>query len=548
MPRGQFKIELVGGDTASRSWAVKELARLESLGIFGSNNDFNNFNPDVKPSDIAPTEEDFIRVPFRLLSATTVAAGTFRATSFPASVLRAGLNKFINIPIFPNHDQEVGNELGIIESVKFVNSKTTKEDLDKKRPGGLKIPAGVEGILKIDAKANPKTARSILNGFITSLSVTVDFEWEPSHKLVENQTMRDWEWTIGQMGSDGKMITRKATKIRDVYEASLVWLGADPFAKAVDESGELVNIDTTNAVEFDSLSFAGNTESSYNKVADLEKRNYLSSGNLNAIYSYRRELGTGLRELDYEPDKNKLAMKEDVLALLLTLFSVDKEENLTKEMIEGFQLIKGEELTTLKGKETELATAKTELIAEKGKVTSKTEELNTANNKIAELKKEDGDATILKAIRDTLSKIIPEEKDEEEKVVELTAAKVGDVVRGYKEGSESYKAHVEFVRTETKKLYALSAGDKPEDAIVSMLDNAKLSELQALAKTYGQKAIGQFSGTCKDCNSTNITLQSSVTGEPGGGAAPVMDTSSAAHLTKKFSKNSMNAKIEVGNQ
>lgn len=546
MPKGHLRIELVGGDIASKSWAAKELTRLENLGIFGSGNDFNNFDPSVKPADIVPVEEDYVRVPFRLLSATTVAAGTFRATSFPVNVLRAAIDKFINVPIFPNHDQEVGNELGIVESVKFVNAKTTKEDLEKKRPGGLKIPAGVEGVLRIDAKSNPKTARSLLSGEITSLSVTVDFEWEPSHKLVENQTLREWEWTIGDIGADGVMITRKATKIRDIFEASLVWLGADPFAKAIDEDGQLVNVDISHAIEFDSLSFAANEESSYNKVGTLEKRNYLSNGNLNAIYSFRRELGTGLRDLDYtkeETNQTNKVMKKEILALLLTMFKVENEESLTLEMIEGFQLVKGDRFTELESFETSMKTVTEELATEKLTSAKKIEELNIANNEIADLKKSTEDLTIIKEIRETLSKILPESKDAEGKIIELTASTVGDTVRGYKAGAEAFAVHVEFVRTETKKLYTLSAGGEPDEAMVKMLDNAKIGELEAFAKSYGAKAIGQFSGTCKDCNSENITLQSSVTGEGSKADTKVVDTSSSEHLATKYGKNSMNVRL-----
>ena len=551
MPGAHLRIELVGGDTASRSWAQAELSRLENLGVFGSGNDFNNFDPNVKPSDLIPEESDFIRVPFRLLSATTVAAGTFRATSFPSNILRAAVGKFINVPIFPNHDQEVGNELGVIESASFVNVKITTENKTKKRKAGLKIPAGVEGVLKVDAKSNPSIARSILTGAITSVSVTVDFEWEPSHKLVDNQTLREWEWTIGDIGADGVMITRKATKIRDIFEASLVWLGADPYAKALDENGELVNIDTSHAIEQqDSFSFEANDKSCYNKVCNVEKRTYLSSGNYGAVYSFRRELGTDLRELNYKTDtKSKSTdMKKEVLALLMTMFAVESEDSITEEMVEGFGLIESDRLSKLEGFETEVVTVKEELSTEKASLAAKVVELNTANNEIADLKKDTGDIKVVKEIKETLSRIIDLGKDDEDNDIELTAANVGDTIRAWKGGSESFNTHVDEIRKETLKLYTISAGDSTDDAIVKMLEGAKVEELQALAKTYGKSAIGQFTGTCKGCGSTDITLQSSVTGNEGREEVVVSDTSSAEYLASKFGKASMNPRIHRGNK
>ena len=122
-------------------------------------------------------------------------------------------------------------------------AKWTESFTDNKN---IRIPAGIDAILAIDAKTNPKIARGVLAGGIFSNSVTVDFDWVPSHDI-DNQY--EFENLVGTYAADGRMITREVTKIHDYYESSLCWLGADPYAKLIDKEGNLVNVDITSTYD-----------------------------------------------------------------------------------------------------------------------------------------------------------------------------------------------------------------------------------------------------------------------------------------------------------
>jgi len=194
----------------------------EGFGWWGQSNNANVYqNIDVK-KELLPKPEDFVKVPFRLISATTVGAGSWKVTDFSnEAVLKASMKKLIGKPVYPNHDSDdVFNYVGIIESVKWTEARMQD---------GQMIPAGIDGIIAIDGKTSPKIARGVLMGAIFSNSVTVNFDWEPSHFF---ESPNDFYHKIGTIHTDGKMVRRVVTNINDYYESSLVWLGADPFAIA----------------------------------------------------------------------------------------------------------------------------------------------------------------------------------------------------------------------------------------------------------------------------------------------------------------------------
>jgi len=204
----------------------------------------NTFNPDTTPQALIPKEEDFVQKPFRLISATTVGAGTWKSTDFSDTrILRGSRNMLEGVPVYKEHRMNLDNWMGIVTGVKWTSAFTSN---------GVNIPAGIDGIIAVDAKTNPKIARGLLMGTIFSNSVTVEFEWEMSHEF-EN----DWDFynRIGEIGKDGKMIRRVVTNIINYHETSLVWLGADPYAKAIDTSGDLVNVDIGSIYELSKLSY-----------------------------------------------------------------------------------------------------------------------------------------------------------------------------------------------------------------------------------------------------------------------------------------------------
>lgn len=64
-------------------------------------------------------------------------------------------------------------------------------------------------------------------------------------------------------------------------------------------------------------------------------------------------------------------------------------------------------------------------------------------------------------------------------------------------------------RAEVERLYRASALEKASDAVISLISKANFKELEALAQSYGGKALMTFGGTCGDCGSTKISFQSS---------------------------------------
>lgn len=185
-----------------------------------------HFTLDDVPTTPNP-EQDYIRVPFRLISATVVGAGSWKASDFSdVEILRAATDKLLNVPVYTDHYAYTGEAIGIVEQVAFVEQTN---DAD-----GNIIPAGINGVLRIDVQAHPKIARDLQSDppLIRSNSVTVSFLWTPSHEG------DDYRWRIGEISTvDGKMISRKVVEILEFYETSLVFLGADPYAKILDENG-----------------------------------------------------------------------------------------------------------------------------------------------------------------------------------------------------------------------------------------------------------------------------------------------------------------------
>lgn len=134
-----------------------------------------------------------------------------------------------------DHETNIGNAIGSISEVYWQDSYTIKKD-----GKDIVIPAGINGKLKIDAKANPRLARGIMMDppSIHSNSVTVRFTWEKSHPDITDSEFYD---RVGSYDKEGNLICRVATGILNFSETSLVSHGADPYAQKIDSNGSIVN-------------------------------------------------------------------------------------------------------------------------------------------------------------------------------------------------------------------------------------------------------------------------------------------------------------------
>ena len=201
---------------------------LASFGLFGSGMNYNTFYPDLEVEDIVPKDEEFIEPVYRMLSECIVSK--YCPTDFSKNnVLKKSMHLLVGQTINGDHETDIGNAIGAVKDVVWQEAY---------KDGDINIPAGINGLFKIDAKSNPRLARGILMDppSIHSNSVTVRFLWEPSHPKMD---IHEFWNKLGTYDADGELIRRVVTEIVSYMETSLVSNGADPFAKQI-RDGKIV--------------------------------------------------------------------------------------------------------------------------------------------------------------------------------------------------------------------------------------------------------------------------------------------------------------------
>lgn len=220
------------------SWNKASKDSVQSLGLFGSDIDYNTYYPDLKPEDLVPKDNEFIEPMFRLLSATIVSKNYYPTDFSLPGVLKASMNLMLGQTVNCDHATDIGNAIGSVSKVVWQEAY---------KDGDILIPAGINGILKIDGKSNPRIARGILMEppSIHSNSVTVQFKWEKSHPDLSDDEFYD---KIGTYDDKGELIRRMVTEIVRYTETSLVSHGADVYAQKIGEDGKIVNPKYANRV------------------------------------------------------------------------------------------------------------------------------------------------------------------------------------------------------------------------------------------------------------------------------------------------------------
>jgi hypothetical protein len=178
-------------------------------------------------SDIVPKDEDYILVNFRAISKTIIAGHWIDWTR--GNVLEESVPLLFGATVYPNHEfWDINNWLGSVSNVAWDDAGANS--------GGI---PGINAEYKIDALMNARIARGLLMTppAIHSTSMTVLFEFEYSHPdmAAENK----WKF-INNLGEevDGEIVRFIVTKIREYWEASLVFQGADRLAKKYDDPDE----------------------------------------------------------------------------------------------------------------------------------------------------------------------------------------------------------------------------------------------------------------------------------------------------------------------
>lgn len=416
-------------------------------------------NKEEASSPFMPKPEDLVRVPFRAITATMVAAGSWRATDFTdTDVLRRSLLKLVGKTAFTEHRQYSSNQIGTVESAMW--------DEGGRVVNGQKIPPGINVVYLIDGKMNEKLARGLLMTppAIYSNSVTVEFMWESTHDHFEDEN--DFLRNLGKVQADGRMAARKVTDIVDYHESSILWLGADPFAKMLDKDGNPVNVDHGSVFE---------QASSYAKDLYTNDKKYFVACSFNREGIYLNPDTSSIPNED--PTKNP--MEKILIELARKLLNLPENEEVTQAHIDSIQLVKKDEQTSLLADRSSFNALKTDGVTKEAFDALKLAK-GTLEAKNTEL---DGKVTTLTA----------------EVAAKEELAKVG----------ESY---LNAKRDEVTRLYKLQMGANADEAVLTLIKEAKdMKAVDGLLAQYTKGVKEKFEASCTSCKSTDISFRSSLT-------------------------------------
>lgn len=237
-------------------WKKPNPESISQFGLFGGDIDYNTYYPNIDPAELKPKDEEFIEPVFRLLSETIVSKN-WNPTDFGQNgVLKASMSLLLGQTVNCDHETNIGNAIGSVSKVMWQEGY---------KDGKFSIPAGINGVLKIDGKANPRIARGILMEppSIHSNSVTVQFKWDKSHPNMEDN---EFYQKLGTYDSKGNMVRRMVTEVVRYLETSLVSHGADSFAQKIGDDGKIVN-----------PTFAQRSWASYEEYRDDKSKNFYFS-------------------------------------------------------------------------------------------------------------------------------------------------------------------------------------------------------------------------------------------------------------------------------
>ena len=431
----------------------------------------------IIPEGLEINKEDFLYVPFRLLSATMVAAGSWRATFFKPSVLRKAVDMLKGKGVFTNHNDNPKNWAGYVAKTKWQN---------KTKQGGEVIPAGINGLLGIDTtlERNRDVAKGIVAGSVYSNSVGIMFNFSPSH---EYEDMWEFRRNIGTMHEDGTMVHLAVTEILEIYETSLVSLGADPYAKRIGDEG-LVNIDkggtyTESATNMFKYEFnKAHSENKFSITCGLNQKVLLLTG---------KKVNLDQKKQKSVHKKDHIDMKKEVLAALLLMFGVATKEDLTEDMVKSFKGLNATDSSNFNSvKQTALT------LVSRGDDSITDVNLGKFMEKHTFVAKDE-----LTALQESTTKV----EELNTKVTELEAEKE-TLAKDATVGQNFHQMQVELAI----KYYRLEKMDKADKAVEELFKSATSEQLAALIKEHGLVIGGKFSYSCSDCGSSDFKFGSAV--------------------------------------
>ena len=420
-------------------WNHVSQESVEKLGLFGSDIDYNTYYPGLTKEDLTPNSDEFIEPVFRLLSSTIVSKN-WNPTDFgQPGVLKASMKLLLGQTVNCDHSTDIGNAIGSVSQVMWQEAY---------KDGNFVIPAGINGVLKIDGKANPRIARGILMDppSIHSNSVTVQFKWEKSHPGMDD---RDFWNKLGTYDEKGNMIRKVVTEVVRYLETSLVSHGADSFAQKIGEDGKIINPE-----------FAKRTWTPFAEYHEDTKKAYYFT--------------------DFKDDYKSFQESNDTPENNINPLNTNKKES-TMTLAEFLESLYGDNMLSLaegqeKTAEVALQMVK-DLVHGKNDLQAKVDNLTTEKNTLAE-----------------------QVSNKEAEIANLTAmATVG-------------KNHIASLRETTVANYKKLKGDAADETIITMLnaETTGLQTLISLNKDYQAQLEEKFPLTCSHCGSHDISRGSSV--------------------------------------
>lgn len=424
-------------------WAKTNPDSISQFGFWGGEIDYNTYYPNLSAEELTPKDEEFIEPMFRLLSATIVSKN-WNPTDFSKNgVLKASMNMLLGQTVNCDHETNIGNAIGAVSKVVWQ---------DAYKDGNFTIPAGINGILKIDGKANPRIARGILMEppSIHSNSVTVQFKWDKSHPELEDN---EFYQKLGTYDSKGQMVRRIVTEVVRYLETSLVSHGADSFAQKIGDDGKIINPD-----------FAKRTWSSYEEYRDDKSKMFFFSDYKNNLDSLQETNNT---------QSNIINNQED-LSLINNNNNQMNELELFIEAITASGMLQLAEGT----------------------------EKNTENVTSA-LKSVIADRDQLKTQKETL------ESDKASLTDQIT--NLNAEIANLREMATVGKNHIASLRESVVANYKKLKGDQVDETIVTMLNSETtgMATLISLNKEYQTQLEEKFPLTCAKCGSHEVSRASS---------------------------------------
>lgn len=455
--------EAVGAKAFSENyykWKNPTPDSIAQFGFWGGDIDYNTYYPNLDKSELTPKDEEFIEPMFRLLSETIVSKN-WNPTDFGQNgVLKASMKMLLGQTVNCDHETNIGNAIGAVSQVMWQEAY---------KDGSFTIPGGINGILKIDGKANPRIARGILMEppSIHSNSVTVQFKWDKSHPSMEDS---EFYQKLGTYDSKGEMVRRIVTEVVRYMETSLVSHGADSFAQKIGSDGKIIN-----------PTFAKRTWSSYEEYRDDKSKQYFFTDYKSDFSSFQEKDDTqGSFNDNQEGDEKS---------------KTNNKENMNKELQEFLESLFGKDMLTLgEGQEMSQEAAVSliqNLVSSRNELQTSVDNLTTEKNSLTE------QVTNLNA-----------------QVANLTEmATVG-------------KNHIASLRENAVGTYKKLMGENADETIVTMLnaETTGITTLISLTKDYQARLEEKFPLTCAKCGSKDVNRASSVSEDDTQGKTGTEDT------------------------